>query len=609
MAIHRLLHLGAARRNTLAACLAAALATGAAGASGPMHHQPANAAPAHISSDEALFGVLHTLRPHDAQEGARNAGPTSPLKSPAQPSGTIVVTNCLDDGSVGSLREAFDAAQGGSVNTIDLSALQCPNSTITLTAGAIATAVHLEVRGPGQDALTIYGDGYDRVFVSTSSFIVNDLTIANGVDDGGFGGCIYSNGQLTLARATITGCVAGDGSNDYSAGGGVFAGSGLVMEGSTISNNIALAAIAARGGGAYASANAVIEQSLIFDNNAVSAVGAVGGGVFANNGMTIGASQVLDNTVESGTGSAAGGGLFVSVDAFVTGTTISGNSVYSQAAVAVGGGLRGGNIQLFESTIDSNDAGSGCNTCPVIGAGVLGIGTIDSKYSTISGNQALSAVGSSGAAAGGGMATYAQGDAGAIVIENSTISGNYAIGGTNGGSGYGGGIAPMLGSQFSAYNSTIAFNQASDFGGGVVGNQVVPPLVNSLNSSIVANNLAQETANDIAPRSSGGSFTIDGNNNLVIATGAGVAFNNAPLVEDPHLLPLTTCQDGATATHPLEAGSPAIDAGNNVRNFAYDQRRPPYARVVGQAADIGAFETQPLESIFGNGFEIVPLCP
>ena len=51
-------------------------------------------------------------------------------------------------------------------------------------------------------------------------------------------------------------------------------------------------------------------------------------------------------------------------------------------------------------------------------------------------------------------------------------------------------------------------------------------------------------------------------------------------------------------------GSPAIDAGSNPLGLGPDQRGVGYARVVGPAADIGAYETQlPGDVIFVNGFE------
>ncbi|HSC09716.1 MAG TPA: choice-of-anchor Q domain-containing protein [Rhodanobacteraceae bacterium] len=61
---------------------------------------------------------------------------------------------------------------------------------------------------------------------------------------------------------------------------------------------------------------------------------------------------------------------------------------------------------------------------------------------------------------------------------------------------------------------------------------------------------------------------------------------------DPQLQPLAD-NGGPTQTHALAPGSAAIDAGSNSSGLATDQRGEPFARVVGAAPDIGAFESRP----------------
>jgi hypothetical protein len=67
------------------------------------------------------------------------------------------------------------------------------------------------------------------------------------------------------------------------------------------------------------------------------------------------------------------------------------------------------------------------------------------------------------------------------------------------------------------------------------------------------------------------------------------------------LLPLAN-NGGTTQTHALDPTSPAIDKGSNTLSLPFDQRGTPYPRVVGAAADIGAYELD-TDHIFGNGFE------
>ena len=65
---------------------------------------------------------------------------------------------------------------------------------------------------------------------------------------------------------------------------------------------------------------------------------------------------------------------------------------------------------------------------------------------------------------------------------------------------------------------------------------------------------------------------------------------------------LFTC--GPTRTHALRLDSVAIDAGNNASGLPSDQRGGGFARVVGAAADIGAFE---FDARAGDGTARIPV--
>jgi len=65
------------------------------------------------------------------------------------------------------------------------------------------------------------------------------------------------------------------------------------------------------------------------------------------------------------------------------------------------------------------------------------------------------------------------------------------------------------------------------------------------------------------------------------------------ITADPLLQPLAD-NGGTTMTHALSAGSPAIDAGNNLASLYSDQRGSPFTRSAGPKPDIGAFESQPV---------------
>jgi hypothetical protein len=133
-------------------------------------------------------------------------------------------------------------------------------------------------------------------------------------------------------------------------------------------------------------------------------------------------------------------------------------------------------------------------------------------------------------------------------------------------------------------NSTIADNKAGTAGAGIYLIGVVGAL--TLQSSIVANNTVAGAKADIATP---GAFTIIGSNNLVTAAAANVTLPGATLQSDPRLWPLAD-NGGPTRTLALKIDSPALDAGSNPLALAADQRGAGFPRVLGAAADIGAFE-------------------
>lgn len=179
---------------------------------------------------------------------------------------------------------------------------------------------------------------------------------------------------------------------------------------------------------------------------------------------------------------------------------------------------------------------------------------------------------------------------GPITLSDSTVSGN-----TSGS--VGAGIIAYAG--ISAHNSTIAFNTAQYGGGGIWIHR--PGYATELQSTIVADNTIVSPGFGAADIGSSYDGSVTGANNLIVASDFAVPGDT--LTADPQLMPLAN-NGGLTPTLALAATSPAIDAGNNVDALAFDQRGDGYARVAGIAADIGAFETQPMaDRIFVNGFD------
>ncbi len=196
-----------------------------------------------------------------------------------------------------------------------------------------------------------------------------------------------------------------------------------------------------------------------------------------------------------------------------------------------------------------------------------------------------------------------------LTINNSTITGNT---GSNGG-----GIL-NLGGTIRITNSTIANNQAN-VGGGIFNFGGL-----TLTNSTIANNIAESSAGGLtnldtanlkntlvaantAPNSPDISappiFPINSGGNNLIGDGTGVdgltATDIVGVTPDALLIGELADNGGLTPTIALLEGSPAIDAGNAEFSGvftdpgAFDQRQvDPFARIVNDVIDIGAFEFQ-----------------
>lgn len=588
-------------------------------------------------------GVTNIASAHGAREGARHnpialapvardaaqrpnrlqASKSRP-KAGDRPTATIVVDNCNDAGA-GSLRQALLDAVDGDV--IDLTGLAC--STITLTSGELSVAASVTINGPGRDALTISAGGATRVLVQSygDELTIDGVTIADGFSTFGYGGCTWISGDLTLSNSRVTGCKAGDGTNDASYGAGLDVIGNLTLNNSIVSGNTSDALHASYGGGIYAGGDANVTYGSVvsgniaiarngYDSGSYTAARTRGGGIFARGNVVGKYGSVTDNRAQTANGVAYGGGVHANGGgvAFIN-STISGNTVHSDARWTYGGGIQAGDdfgdvpgdILLVASTVSGNTASAGCGDCFIQGGGAHAFGSIAAKYSTIHDNTSELAESSAGTARGGGLATYAEEDEGAIQLLQSTISGNAAI--ARSGYSYGGGLAAMI-SHFIASGSTIAFNSAGTSGGGISASTYayLGTGESTLVSTIVSDNSAP-SGPDLAPYWPWGTLTVLGDHNLVATTTADVALPGDTINASAVLLPLAS-NGGPTATHALAPCSPALDAGSNPDTQEWDQRGDPFVREYGAGPDIGAFELQPnADIIFADGFDASPCTP
>jgi hypothetical protein len=210
---------------------------------------------------------------------------------------------------------------------------------------------------------------------------------------------------------------------------------------------------------------------------------------------------------------------------------------------------------------------------------MIAIAVGDVTNSTVSENEANAPntpdVGGGG---GGGIMILGEGaDFTLLALFNSTISGNHAPTVTSGGirvrSDPAGSAAPIV-----LIESTIVAGNEGISGLDEIGVEPDTP------SKIIASHSLIQGAIDIGE----GTFTAD---TVTLALRG----------QDPQLEALAY-NGGSTPAHALPATSPAIDQGFNTQALPFDQRGAPWARAVGVAADIGAYELD-TDRIFAGGFD------
>jgi len=310
---------------------------------------------AHVGRSTLLLSILVAL--------AATASPRDPLPLEHAPSaskktkviaGVEAVENCNDSGS-GSLRDALAGAIDGS--TIDFSHLVC--SEITLTSGPLLVRQRaLALIGPGSARLTLSGSGTQQVLSHTGigTLAISDVAIANGLDRDAsvFGGCIYSNGHLSLVRATVHDCIASG--SDEAHGGGAFARRGIDATRSAIYANSALATASppffpnGDGGGLSTSALLELTESYVGRN-----ASNVCGGFAANYGLLM-----RDTTVEGNHADATGAFCVIAGVADTAPVDIESSAIIDNDAGYLGGAdFYGGSpgaatMRLVNSTVSGN---------------------------------------------------------------------------------------------------------------------------------------------------------------------------------------------------------------------------------------------------------------
>lgn len=237
----------------------------------------------------------------------------------------------------------------------------------------------------------------------------------------------------------------------------------------------------------------------------------------------------------------------------------------------------GGGIANAGTLILDNCTISG-NSAQGDGGGVANTGVLTILNSTISGNFSIS----SQTSYGGGIS-----NAGMLTLSNSTISGNSFSTGFGGGApiSNGGGIANLNGGTLSVAISTIAGNDTNGTNGCGGGIYIATGSNASVRSTIVAINTAA-TGPDVCGPLTSQDFNLIGNNSGANITNPQssdqIGTSIAPI--DPLLGPLQY-NGGPTFTRALQSTSMAVDHGDP-NSPVRDQRGYVRAGI----SDIGAFE-------------------
>ncbi len=490
-------------------------------------------------ASEARAAARHALRMENRRQ--RNAGiAIAATQRAGGTRATLPVTSCADDGGAGTLRSVLYAANEG--DTVDLSALTC--GTITLTQGEI----DISVLGDDQvNDITIVGPGRDLLTIDAN----NDRFIYHGDFQTGLAQLRIRD--LTIANGLYTHGLA----------------SCIDTSGDAELTRVTITGCRASGG-----------SPLTF-----------GGAVSVSGDLTMVDSTITgSSSTAAGNAVAIGGGAYVSGDLSLVDSTISGNSVTAVTAgdgeyylTAGGGAYVRGALTARNSTVSGNTINATGTSQDGIGAGIYVRAETDIEGTTFDNNTADGA--------GGGLYkdVYSVfGDPGTLLeVRNSTFSGNTALRGA--------GLVAKRPTTLA--NSTIAFNTGAEGAGGALFTGDMATTLD-LQSVIIASNSAGSGATLPTDLSATGPLAVTGANNLVMNAGT-LALPAGTLTADPQLAPLAD-NGGRTRTHAIEEDSVAFDAGNNAAALATDQRGS--TRVVGAAADIGAFEWVS-DVIFADGFD------
>lgn len=484
-------------------------------------------------------------------------------------------SNLAEGGQGGNGASSVHGGTGG-YNGSNAAGLSAPGSGAYVTGGALTLSTNSlavqnstgganhKLPSDGGAGGTGFGGG---LYVADGTVILTRNTFSENSAKGGNGGI---GGVHTLNATGGVGGVGGNGS-----GGGLYAAGGTV----TLRNDTLLTNAAQGGGGGGGTSSGK-------------------GGEGSGGGMTVSGGEVQLTDDVLGSNSAVGG---VSIngggggDGRGGGLSLTGGTVVLNADT-----LKTNRVQGGSGAQDGFPGGPGGNGGNAYGGGLyVASSSVALNNNTLEGNIAqggaggagnpnptgLHATGGAGGVGGTGKGGGLYVTTGPISLHNDTLSGNKALGGSGGrggtsglngstgsrganGMGIGGGLKIDSGGNVALANTLIANNFANS------GNDVYGTVASSDHDLI-----GDGTDSNLHQGDNGGDLVGYPANQLYLG----------PLANNHGVLAGAPGSQQVVQTMALLSGSPAINAGdNNAAPAAVDARG--YARIVGSAIDIGAYE-------------------
>jgi LPXTG-site transpeptidase (sortase) family protein len=495
--------------------------------------------------------------------------------------GTMIVTGLFMGNS---------ASFGGALYyTTSVGTFTVSNSTFTNNSAVDPAGAAGAIRSGGNFTLI------DSDFTNNSTVVnggaiwhtTNSLNISGSTFDGNYSSGLGDGGAIYLVSAT--GTVTVDNTNfDNQNNAGIDDGAGLYIDSGVVEVNgggFTGNTATGNGGGIVVGANGTLTvgntSGVNFSNNTAG----VGGGAIYHNGIT--PFSISNSTFQNNAALLNGGAILVAdplASLTITGSAFTGNTSIDDGGAIVNNANPATitNSTFQNNTITgiapNNDGGAILNTATADGTTIrLSTFISNSVTNTNDNNARGGAIANSGAN---------------FVLANVTFSGNSANE-TAAAAGNAQGGAVWLNDNATIHNVTFSGNSASQTGTGAAdgGN-----LFQNAGIPTVANSILNGGTENGAAGNCGGVITDGGNNISFPAADCGAGFTNS----DPLLGALT----GTPAYFPLNAGSPALNTGNNAvcANAATtnNQSQNGMTRPVG-ICEIGSYEAPNSAPTGGDG--------